>query len=136
MAVNEPRIFFPKLPEHVERDAIKFSFDRISDTLVIFYQYPPTRPTVNVPTSEYEYLRVDAETEEVVGMQVEDFLSYAIYRNWVYLQYAALAGLSREEIAALHERVERALGQQDAKEQRLALVTDTLRQMRFAQHLR
>ncbi len=136
MAVNEPRIFSPVLPQHVEREAIRFYFDRVSDTLVIFYHYPPSGPTVNVPISEYEYFRVDAETEEVVGMQVDDLLSYAVYRNWIYLQYAALAGVDREEIAALRERVEAVLHQEDPDEQRQLLVNAALQQLRIAQHLR
>jgi hypothetical protein len=135
MAVNEPQVFHPRLPEENEQRPVRFHFDRLSDTLVVFFGNATPRPTVNIPTSDYEYLRVDAETEELVGFMVEDLTGYAVYQNWMYLQYAALAGLEHEEIAALRERVEAAL-RDDPDDQRRALVNTWLHNQHVAQQFR
>ncbi len=136
MAVNEARVFNPRLPDNIEQGAVRFHFDRLSDTLVVFFRGFSPRPTVNIPTSDYEYLRVDAETEELVGIMVEDLLGYAVYQNWMYLQYAALAGLEREEFAALRERVEAEFLRHDPDEQRRSLVNMWLHNQHVAQQLR
>ncbi len=136
MAVNAPQIFNPRLPKDNEQGPVRFHFDRLSDTLVVFFRDVSPRPTVNIPTSDYEYLRVDAETEEVVGIMVEDFTGYAVYQNWMYLQYAALAGLGHEEIAALRERVEAAALRDDPDEQRRSLVNTWLHNQHVARRFR
>lgn len=136
MAVNEPQIFHPRLPEENEQGPVRFHFDRLSDTLVVVFGNASSRPTVNIPTSDYEYLRVDAETEELVGFMVEDLTSYAVYQNWMYLQYAALAGLDHEEMAALRERVEAAALRDDPDDQRRSLVNTWLHNQHVAQQFR
>lgn len=133
MAVNEPQVFYPTLPQHLDPGTMKFLVDRASDSLIVFFYGPSSRPTVEMPVSDYEYLRVDAETEEVVGLHVEDLFSHAVYHNWSYLLFAELAGIDAEEIAATRERVEAHFRALSEEERRRQLVEEWLHYLQMGQ---
>ncbi len=89
MAVNtggrDVRVFHPKMPDPatLPMGQARFTYDGPSDTLFIDF-YGASLPAVSVvaPSKEgdrdYLYMRVDPETEQVVGAQVEAFLSYVV----------------------------------------------------------
>ncbi len=136
MAVNEPRLFSPHLPAPPERGQIRFHFDRLSDSLAVFFHGRPQRPTVIVPGNEYESYSVDVETEVVVGFLIEDLLGHAVYQNTYYLEYAALAGVNREELAALRERIEAAWHHESEDSQRQRLVQNWFATVQMGQMIR
>lgn len=67
------------------------------------------RPTVSVPVDrgdrDVAFLLVDAATEDVVGIQIEDFLSIAVPNAPEIVDilfYAELHGLALERVGQLH----------------------------------
>lgn len=111
------------LPEagKLSTERIRFVYDRFADTLdVDFYGDP--RPAVSVAVDhgdrDYLYLRVDPTTREVVGVQIEAFLAYAIKRTPDLLPALAVAelhGYNVLEAARIRRRAEAVLhGQWDA----------------------
>jgi hypothetical protein len=107
MALIEPRKFSPKAPpvERLESADLICTYDSVSDTF-LFHLYGPGRPGVSLPTSDFEYLRLDPVTEEVIGFQVEDFLAHAVYADPTYLELAELANIDPEQIAAIRRTIE------------------------------
>ncbi len=87
------------------------SYDAVSDTLYFDF-YGPGKPAVNVEIDkgdhDYLFQRVDVDTQEVIGLQVDDFLAYAIHLDpYVFdvLDFAELHGITREQVAILkHKR--------------------------------
>lgn len=135
MAVNEPRVVFPKLLAAIDLDEAVFYLDREIETLIVFFHGASARPIVNVPVSDFEYLRVDAETEEVTGIMVEAFFRHALYQNPLYLHFAALAGAGAEEIAALREQTEAWFQHLSPERQRRQALSSWLSAARIGQQL-
>lgn len=98
------------------------TYDRWSDTLFVEF-YGEGRPAVSVPTAlgdrDFFYLRVDPETEEIVGVQIEAFLGYAVRFDptlWKGIPVAKLDGLTEIEAAELRRRARATVhGQADAE---------------------
>lgn len=86
-----------------------FSFDRESDTLFVHF-YGAARSSISVPVDDPEdawYLLWEPETAEVVGLQIEGFLTHFIFRHPEFgdaLAVARLRGISREEALAVAQR--------------------------------
>lgn len=106
---HEPlRTFHPRWPDHraIEPGLLVFNYWHEIDTLMVDFtgQNPPA---VSVPLDlggerGYFFLRLDPVTEEVVGLQIEDFLDYAIDRHPYLLDaldLATLHGITPAEIA-------------------------------------
>lgn len=78
-----PHAFNPAWPEpsSLAANQVRFTYDRPSDTLFVDF-YGDARPAASIPLErgdrDYFFLRVDPETEAVVGLQIEHFLSYAV----------------------------------------------------------
>ncbi len=135
MAVNEPRVFHPKLPVQVDLSSLNFAYDRLSDTLLVTFGDGTLRPGVSIPLSDFEYLRVDTETEAIIGVQIEDFLDYAVYENGSYLDFAEFAGSEDRVLARIRRAVEdrrRQMGQQDRQR---ALIEARLKGLRLGQSI-
>ncbi len=114
---GDARVFRPKLPEMDKSlvHQICFTYDGPSDTLFMDF-YGESRPAVRVPVHDgdrdYLYLRVDPDTEQVVGVQLEAFLGYAIDLHpdlRALLAVADLYDVPNEEAARLRARGEAAL---------------------------
>ncbi len=120
---REARVFRPKLPE-MDKSLIqqtRFTYDGPSDTLFMDF-YGDSRPAVNVAVRDgdrdYLYLRVDPDTEQVVGVQLEAFLGYAIDLHpdvQALLAVADLYDVPNEEAARLRARGEAALDRWDVE---------------------
>lgn len=98
----------PQSAQTTERKHL--SYDRLSDTLFLeFYDEP--RPAISVPTADgdrdYFYLRLDPKTGEILGVQLEAFLGYAVGHDphlWAWIVDADVEGLTEVETAKLMER--------------------------------
>ena len=100
--------FKPRWPDltSVPSDQVRLTYDRPTDTLFVDF-YGEARAAASVPLDrgdrDYLYVRVDPETDEVVGLQIEHFLSYAIEQHpelGSALDAMTLAGIGRDELDA------------------------------------
>lgn len=126
------RTFHPRWPDRqaIDPDRLVFNYWHEIDTLMVDFtgQNPPA---VSMPLDVggdrgYFMLRLDPVTEDVVGLQIEDFLSYAIHRHpnlLAMLDLATLHGIKPDEIEQLRRRVDPAARKRAA----LAAVLDELR---------
>ncbi len=123
MAVDpDVRRFRPVWPDlaTLPKGELRFVYDRLTDTLFADF-YASVRPTATEPLDvgdrDYLFVRVDPETSEVVGLQIEDFRSYAlaIHPDFVTaFELAELRGFNDLEAARLRRRARgRAQGQAD-----------------------
>jgi hypothetical protein len=85
-------------------DQVRLTYDRPTDTLFVDF-YGEVRPAASIPLDrgdrDYVYLRVDPETDAVVGLQIEHFLSYAIKQHPELggaLDTMTLVGISRDDL--------------------------------------
>ncbi len=118
MAVNhrEPplRTFSPRWPDRdsVDPDRLALNYWSEVDTLMIDL-FGEALPAVSVPLHlggdrDYIFLRVDPVTEQLVGFQIEDFLSYAVNERPFLAQAFALArihGTTSEDLLAVLARM-------------------------------
>lgn len=103
---------WPDLSDVLTQGHARFLYDAPSDTMFIPF-YVPAGPAVSVPVDQgdidYVFLRVDVETQEVVGFQVEHFLSYAVGQmpDLIYaLDLAELHGITRQEVNEMTRRLQ------------------------------
>ena len=106
------RAFEPRLPDlkDLRMDRLRCVYERAIDTMFVdFYGRP--RPASSEPLDtgdrDYIFVRIDPKPEEVVGLQIEDFLSYAVVRNPVFLELlgiAELRGVGEPEASELRHR--------------------------------
>jgi len=108
-------------------ERIRFTYDRPSDTLFVDF-FGDARPAASDPLDlgdrDYFYLRVDVATDEVVGLQIEQFLSYAVVQHPELvdaLVEAELVGIAADEAARLRQRV-RPVADPGADRDRVGLV--------------
>lgn len=109
MAVTktEPRlqVFQPVWPNANDEGVRRalWSYDRDSDTMMVHF-FGKSLPAVAVPIEvgpyDYVFARVDPQTERVVGVQIEDFLAFAVSAHpslaWA-LGFARLNGITEAE---------------------------------------
>jgi len=98
---------WPDLGFVLARNQYTLAYDGVSDTLFIDF-YGPGRPAVNVEVErgdhDYLFQRVDVETEEIVGIQIEDFLAYAVHLDPILLDaldIVELNGIDPNQIRAI-----------------------------------
>jgi uncharacterized protein YuzE len=79
MAVIENRGMTPKVPrlEDIAEDHVRVAYDRRSDTLWVSLTGDP-RPAYNVYADDDTMFRIDPDTNEVVGLEIEHFLHRAL----------------------------------------------------------
>jgi hypothetical protein len=106
MAMNDLLTLEPRMPkpEAIDWQRVVFSYDRDSDTLMV-HLFGRGRPAVTVAGAGPVDLRVDPVTQEIVGFQLEYFLSEAVFTDPKYLQLAELAGVDAEEISKARSRI-------------------------------
>lgn len=105
MTPGEPDIIeldpkWPELADIFSKGKLTFTYDAASDTMFVDF-YGPGRPAVSVEIErgdhDYVFQRVDLETQEVIGLQIEDFLAYAVYQDPYMLDaldFAELVGIT------------------------------------------
>jgi hypothetical protein len=96
--------FDPNWPQALSADRVRFTYDRPTDTLFVDF-FGETLPAASIPLDrgdrDYLFLRIDPETDAVVGLQVEHFLSYAIRLHpelGAALKFATLVGIDRNDL--------------------------------------
>lgn len=107
MASKEIVKITPKPPkaEDFERMNPALRYNRVSDTLMI-YLYGAPEAAISVDAGDdYTYLRVHPESHEIVGLQIEHFLSELVHEVPQTLVFAELAGISQDEINTLREQM-------------------------------
>lgn len=107
--------FKPAWPEFADvlgQGHYRFMYDALSDSLFISF-YDPIGPAASVPVDQgamdYVFLRVNLKTQEVVGFQVEHYLSYAVAQVPDLIQTLGLAklhGNAPEEVAEITLRIQ------------------------------
>ena len=88
-------------------DQMRLTYDRPSDTLFVDF-YGEARPAANVPLDrgdrDYVFARVDPETDAVVGLQIEHFLSYAVEQHPELIDLlgiSTLVGIGRDDLNSI-----------------------------------
>jgi hypothetical protein len=91
-------------PSSLSANHVRFTYDRPMDTLFVDF-YGDARPAASVPLErgdrDYLFLRVDPETDAVVGLQIEHFLSYTIFQHpelALALDVASLVDVGRDDV--------------------------------------
>ena len=109
VASDAPR-FAPKWPENLPPGQVRSTYDRVSDTLFVNF-YGEARPASSEPVDlggrDYVFVRVDPLTGEVVGLQIESFLAYAVkqHPDWIEaLAISDLHGFNDIEAVSLRRR--------------------------------
>lgn len=89
-SLSTVRLHWPDLATAL---AARIDYDPVSDTFLV--AFAPGRPAAGMALEtgdrEYAYLRVDLDTEEIVGIEIEDVHALAIGRHptWAPLIAAA-----------------------------------------------
>jgi hypothetical protein len=73
-----------------------------------------SRPAVTDPVGDHLSLRLDLETDEVVGFQIEEFLLRVVREHPIFLEIAELAGVPADEVAAIRRTLTREVRQRAA----------------------
>lgn len=105
MAVNDDTTMTPNIPDVAALDLTRaeFCYDHEADTLIV-HLYGRDREAEIVPGDGWVDLRVDPETYDLVGLQIEGYLSDAIYEAPRLIGLAMFAGISSTEIETLQKR--------------------------------
>lgn len=92
-------------------DRVRFTYDRPTDTLFTDL-FGEARPAASDPVElgdrDFVFLRLDVETGDVVGLQIEGFLSYAVDQHPELvdaLPEAEVVGLEPEEATRLRQHL-------------------------------
>ena len=104
--------FDPKVPDvkNLHMDHLRFVSERATDTMFVDFSVQ-VRPASSVPLDIGDrgdsFVRVDPKTDEIVGLQIEDFLAYAVEQNPAFaelLGFAEWRGVGESEADALRRR--------------------------------
>jgi hypothetical protein len=90
------RLIKPDVDE-IDSRSVTFHYDALSDTLSVHF-FGEARPAFSLDVSDVENLRVELDTNRIVGLEVEAFLSHAIRAEPRYLVWAIQAGIPMEAI--------------------------------------
>jgi hypothetical protein len=109
------RTFHPRWPARsaIDAERVTFNYWHEIDTLVVDFT-GGNAPAVSVPLDlgddrHYMYLRLDPTTENVRGLQIEEFLAYAVHRHPALLDtldLASLHGITAAEISNFHRNLD------------------------------
>lgn len=107
--VSDAPRFAPKWPDILPKSQFRITYDRPADTLFVDF-YGEARPASSEPLDtgdrDYIFVRVDPLTDEVVGVQIEDFLAYAVKVNPNFVEpltIAAMRGMTEQEAEDLRQ---------------------------------
>ncbi len=98
--------------ESVDIESGSLIYDARSDTLVFSFT-GDDRPTVGISMSSmsgYWMARVDPETDEVVGMEIEHFAKAAVYERPELFAIVESVGVPQREVKRIRRRLQREVG--------------------------
>jgi uncharacterized protein YuzE len=90
-------------PEHLAADRMTFNYDREADILLIHFDGP--RPAIMLDVDDHLLLGINPESHEVVGLQIEAYLSVAVFKQPRLLDLAPAAGIPDDEISEIRSRM-------------------------------
>jgi hypothetical protein len=98
--------FKPILPQIDDLDpqGILVRYHRDTDELYVHF-FGHALPALSVDVNHYLYLRVNPETQQVVGLQFEAFLSHAVRDDPRWLWLGELAGIDRNELESIRRDI-------------------------------
>ncbi len=104
--MNDSSPIVPKRPDldALNFENVSFSYDRESDTLLLLL-FGRGRPAVILPGDEHVDLWLDPRSGEIIGFQIEGYLSQVVHDHPHLLGLAELAGIDADEI----ERIRRSI---------------------------
>ena len=105
--MDQYRMELASLIERVDPSKVVFSYDHESDTLVI-HLHGRGRPGVSIPVAQGWMLRLDSETDELIGVQIEGVLIRAARAHpplLDVLDLAELRGITPDEIDRVRREV-------------------------------
>ena len=94
----------PPTEEELDLNRFGFGYNDVADTLYIHFFGNP-QPAVSVVVNEFLYLRVNRATQKIVGLQIEDFLSYVVHEHPEWLPLADLAGIPIDVIESARKAI-------------------------------
>ena len=111
MAMSDPLPVTPKRPDFATVDPrnVVAEYDRESDTLIV-QLFGKGRPAVILHTGKLIDYWLDPETYDIIGLQVEGYLTHAVEQLPLLLDLAEFASISSEEVAAVRRRLSRERG--------------------------
>jgi len=105
-SISEALGFKPKLPQldALDPQDILVRYHRYTDELYVHF-FGHALPAISVDVNEYLYLRVNPETQQVVGLQFEAFLARAVRSEPRWLWLAELAKIPPDELDAIRREI-------------------------------
>lgn len=110
-------------PGEIDGSRLLFGYNDVADTVYVHF-FDRSRPAVSVDVDEFVYLLVDPIEHQVVGLQIEGFLAYAVREHPEWLSLAELAGIPAEEIEKARDAI-------DIERRREAVVMPILKQLQL-----
>ena len=105
-ALTDVLAYEPTMPQVHDLDAeqivVRYNDER--DSLYIFFSNPPAA-AISVDLNEYRYLRVDDQTQRVVGVQIEGYLTSAVERDPRWLVWGELADIPYDKLDDAKQRI-------------------------------
>jgi hypothetical protein len=98
--------FEPVMPrsEDIRAENMVLRYDRDADFLHVHFF--GIRPGVMYDIDDHVLIRIDPDSHEVVGLQIEGYLIAAVFERPYLLDLAPAAGIPDDEIAEIRRRME------------------------------
>ena len=111
MAMNDSVPVRPKQPDlaAIDPQNVIAEYDRESDTLIVQF-FGRGWPAVLLHTGGVTDYWLDPETHEIIGLQVEGYLTHAVYQLPLLLDMAEFVGISSDEVTPIRQRISRERG--------------------------
>ncbi len=111
MALNHSLPARPRQPDlaAIDPQDVIAEYDRESDTLIVQF-FGRGRPAVILHTGGVTDYWLDPETHEIIGLQVEGYLTQAVYQLPLLLDLADFVGIGSDEVAPIRQRISRERG--------------------------
>lgn len=105
MAISDLAPIRPILPDLKSQHSTRATFDYDPRSDILIVSIHGSRPPVTDPVGEHLSLKLDLETDEVVGFQIEGFLLRVVRKHPMFLEVAELAGVPSHEVAAIRRSI-------------------------------
>ena len=94
----------PLATESIKRENVVTRYNELTDTLIIHFFGPGRRATLLESESDVS-LRIDMQTHEIVGLQLERFMGVLVPKTPQWLAVAELLGIDDAKINEARDKV-------------------------------
>jgi hypothetical protein len=94
----------PNSADSLGPDDVRLIYNREDDVLIVSLIGDP-RPAISRPVNDYAVLRVDPVTGEMYGVEIERFLSKAIFAEPEFVMLLPVLPLSQKDRARVYQRL-------------------------------